>query len=171
MSRGSGESSECGGSRGRDDGAFVKPKEGYRKLLAFQAAHESAKATYALTGSFPKAEIFGLTSQMRRAAVSVPANIVEGWALDTTTLFIRHLSISYGSCKELEYYIDLANELGYLTKEDSEEAHKLLGRTAYFVTSLAKSLRAKRAKMGDAHRKSLDSHYSLDSLHSEMEKL
>ncbi|CAN5676442.1 hypothetical protein BH24ACI2_BH24ACI2_06370 [soil metagenome] len=71
--------------------------QNYRQLIAWQKAMESVKQIYELTKNFPKEEIYGLTSQIRRAAVSVPSNIVEGQGRDSTKKFLHHLSIAYGS--------------------------------------------------------------------------
>jgi len=120
--------------------------QGYRKLVAFRAAHELVKATYEITARFPKSEQFGLTSQMRRAAVSVAANIVEGHALSTTALFVRHLAISFGSCKELEYYFELAGELGYMDDAELLRACRLEGQTAYLISALSRGLKNRATK-------------------------
>jgi len=68
----------------------------HTKLLAFELADEVALLIYRITGSFPKEEVYGLTSQMRRAAVSVPSNIVEGCARDSQTEYLRFLTIAFG---------------------------------------------------------------------------
>jgi four helix bundle protein len=119
----------------------ANPTRGYRKLLAFEAAHEMVKMTYRATDAFPRSEQFGLTSQMRRAAVSVAANIVEGYVLSSTAQFTRHLDISFGSCKELEYYFDLAGDLGYVNEAELEKAQHMCGRAAYMILSLSRSLK------------------------------
>lgn len=119
---------------------------GYRKLLAFQAAHEVVLDTYQITKDFPKSEQFGLTSQMRRAAVSVTANIVEGNTLDSTPQFLRHLAISLGSCKELEYYFDLASELEYADRDQPQAVQHKCGRAAYLISALSNSLKKRIGK-------------------------
>lgn len=90
----------------------------YNKIKAWQLADELAIKIYKLTQKFPRNEIFGLTSQMRRAAVSVPANIVEGSARQYQKEYLQFLYISMGSLAELGYYIRLSYEIGYLNKED-----------------------------------------------------
>lgn len=89
----------------------------HRKLQAFQIANEYVLLVYKHTGNFPKHELFGLTSQFRRAAVSVPANIVEGCARETHKEYVRFLSIAFGSLRESGYYIELSKDLGYLGEE------------------------------------------------------
>jgi four helix bundle protein len=144
---------------------------GYKKLLAFQCAHQLVKIVYSLTADFPKTEQFGLTSQMRRAAVSVAANIVEGYTRGTTALYLRHVDISFGSCKELEYYLELSGELGYISDADARAALELAGRTAYMLSGLIRGLRSKIDKSAPRPRQdSLHSLHSLRPLHSETEE-
>ena len=83
------------------------------KLRAFELADEVAILVYRTTKEFPKEEIYGLTSQMRRAAVSVPSNIVEGCARNTETEYLRFLEIAFGSLRELHYQVGLSRRLGY----------------------------------------------------------
>lgn len=90
---------------------------GYKKLNLFQKADELAILTYKYTRDFPKEEIFGLVSQMRRAAVSVPANIVEGYSRNNKRERLQFYYIARGSLTELEYYIDLSYKLGYINDE------------------------------------------------------
>ncbi|WP_286178467.1 four helix bundle protein [Stieleria mannarensis] len=75
----------------------------HTKLRAFELADEVALLTYQFTSGFPREEQFGLTSQMRRAAVSVPSNIVEGCGRDSNAELLRFLDMAYGSLRELEY--------------------------------------------------------------------
>ncbi len=90
----------------------------HTKLRAFELADEVAVLIYRKTKEFPKEEIYGLTSQMRRAAVSVPSNIVEGCVRSTETEYLRFLEIAFGSLKELHYQIGLSRRLGYSTGTD-----------------------------------------------------
>ena len=92
-------------------------QKGYRKLRVFHAAHKLIIETYKVTEKFPKGELFGLVSQMRRSAVSVAANIIEGHARSRAE-FKRFLSIANGSLVELEYYLELVLELGYINKQE-----------------------------------------------------
>jgi four helix bundle protein len=124
----------------------MQAQRGYRKLLAFQSAHDLVIAAYRVTNGFPKSEQFGLTSQMRRAAVSVAANIVEGNTVGSSAMFSRHLAISLGSCKELDYYFDLALELGYVNSSDLQTAQQKCVRAAYLVTALWNSIRNRAQK-------------------------
>jgi len=87
------------------------------KLKAFELADKLAVQIYQETRSFPKEELFGLVSQMRRAAVSVPSNIAEGCGRSSEKEYLHFLSIAYGSLKEVEYQISLARKLGFLDKK------------------------------------------------------
>ena len=91
-------------------------KKGYRQLDVFNEAHELVLLVYGITRSFPREELFGLISQLRRAVVSVAANIVEGQGRKTKKDFLRFLYMSNGSLIEVEYYLELALDLGYLKK-------------------------------------------------------
>jgi four helix bundle protein len=104
----------------------------HHKLTAFKLADQLALSVYALTAEFPQSEIYGLTSQMRRAAVSVPSNIVEGCARETKTEYLRFLDIAFASLRELHYQYTLAERLGYLNSKSSlqsdfVECEKVLG--------------------------------------------
>lgn len=87
----------------------------HNRLTAFQLADQLALAVYSESKAFPRAEQFGLTSQIRRAAVSVPANIVEGCARSSENEYIRFLEVAYASASELQYELSLCLRLGYLT--------------------------------------------------------
>ncbi len=93
---------------------------GYKKLIAWQKADELAPLIYAATQSFPKSEIFGLVSQLRRAVLSVPANIVEGYARSSKNEFRRFLAIALGSLAEVEYFIDFSFKQKFIKKHDYE---------------------------------------------------
>lgn len=106
----------------------------HNKLRAFKLADELAIDIYEVTTNFPKEEIYGLTSQMRRAAVSVASNIVEGCARESQSEYLRFLEIAFGSLRELHYQFSLSIRLGYLNEKigsisDAKllEAEKVLG--------------------------------------------
>lgn len=107
----------------------------YRKIRAWQHADALAFEVYCATREFPKSEIFGLTSQIRRSAVSVAANIVEGSARQHEREYVQFLYLAFGSLAETGYYLDLAHRLKYL----KDASHRLLaGRHE----SAARTLRA-----------------------------
>jgi four helix bundle protein len=102
-------------------------------LKVFELADRLAIRIYRSTENFPPAERFGLQAQIRRAAVSVPANIVEGCARSTQADYARFIEISYGSARELQYEVSLSARLGYL----DEKSAKILD---YECTALARAL-------------------------------
>jgi len=85
----------------------------FKRLAVWKSSHEMVLQIYRQTAAFPRHELFGLTSQMRRAAVSIPANIAEGRGRDTDRDFARFITMSLGSVSELEYFLILAKDLGY----------------------------------------------------------
>jgi len=91
----------------------------YREILVWQRSHALTLGIYRLTSRFPKEESFGLTSQMRRAAYSIPANISEGCGRDGDAELKRFMGISLGSACELDYFIQLSRDLGYIPKEEA----------------------------------------------------
>jgi four helix bundle protein len=96
---------------------------------------------YQVTNGFPADEQFGLTSQMRRAAVSIVTNIVEGCARSTEPEYLRFLDIAYGSARELEYQLELSRDLGYLHRESANEIHNQCSRTAKLLCNLSIAIR------------------------------
>ncbi len=100
----------------------------YTKIKAWQIADKLALLVYKATKKFPKSEIWGLTSQMRRAAVSAPANIVEGSARKNRNEYLQFLYIAISSLAELNYYIRFTKELGYLDTNEYEELWKKVRR-------------------------------------------
>jgi four helix bundle protein len=90
----------------------------FRKLVVWRKAHELTTGLYLLTASFPREEVYGLTSQIRRAASSVPANIAEGCGRGGNAELARFLRIAMGSASELEYHLLLARNLHYLAEKD-----------------------------------------------------
>jgi len=95
----------------------MKNDKGYRRLKIWQESHKLVIIVYKITKVFPKNETYCLVSQMRRAAISVVANIVEGHARRTNKDFLRFLYISNASLVELEYFLQLSLELGFINKE------------------------------------------------------
>jgi four helix bundle protein len=112
----------------------------HRKLRAFELADELVLEIYRATRSFPMDERFGLVSQMRRAAVSVAANIVEGCARRTESEYINFLSVSFASLRELGYFLDLSERLAYLLAADAERLKSLQSEAATVLAALLRSL-------------------------------
>jgi four helix bundle protein len=99
-----------------------------------------------MTLNFPKEEMFGLTSQLRRAAVSVAANIVEGQAQNTKLQYLQFLNHSNGSLAEVEYYIELAQDLGYLTADMYEKLENQRREIGFLLYQLMNSLKRTQFK-------------------------
>lgn len=113
----------------------------HTKLRAFQIADEIAVMIYVITRTFPKDEIYGLTSQMRRAAVSMPSNIVEGNARESRTEYLSFLEIAFGSLRELHYQFYLASWLGYVSEPDAATGSHKLEESEKVLVSMIRSLR------------------------------
>ena len=113
----------------------------HKKLKAFELADEVALWIYRITTEFPKEEMYGLTSQMRRAAVSVPSNIVEGCARASQADYLRFLFIAFGSLKELHYQLGLSVRLGYLKSHDPSLLEQKIVETEKVLNGLIRSLR------------------------------
>lgn len=115
--------------------------KGFRKLIVWQRAHQLTLLIYKLTEKFPKNEIYGLTSQVRRAAVSVAANIAEGYGYGRKGQTGRFLDIAQGSLSEVEYYLILSLDLAYINKEEYEKGEALRTETGFLLFRLQQSLK------------------------------
>jgi len=113
----------------------------HTKLKAFQLADELALLVYNATRTFPKEEQYGLTSQMRRAAVSIPSNIVEGCARRTQADYLHFLDMAYGSLREIEYQLSLVRRLGYLSDAAFEATRAKCVETSKVLAALIRALR------------------------------
>ena len=123
------------------------PLRSYRELVVWQKAVALVIEVYSITTEFPRDEIYGLTSQMRRSAVSVPSNIAEGQGRATKGEFIQFLCHARGSLFELETQIVIAHALGYVRPEDEE-------RVTVQVTEVARILNGLLTSLGVSNRKS-----------------
>jgi len=115
-------------------------KRNHRSLKVWQKAIELVEHVYAETRNFPKEELFGLTSQMRRAAVSVPANIAEGAARSGTKELIRFLSIAEASLSELDTHVEIALRLGFVKNNKLQDE---MDAVAGLLLGLSASIRKK----------------------------
>jgi four helix bundle protein len=113
----------------------------FERLAAWQVCYELTRALYRATEPFPTHELYGLTSQLRRAAVSVIANIAEGSARHGAREFRRFLDIARGSLAELACLIKLSRDLGYLSAPESETLTSLRHRAGYLTWRLYESVR------------------------------
>jgi len=112
----------------------------FRDLRIWQDAMALAENCYLLTRSFPKEEMFGLTSQIRRAGSSIPANIAEGHGRESTPSFIQYLRIAQGSLKELETHLLLATRIGLLNEEKAGPSVEQCQTLGKMVRSLIRTL-------------------------------
>lgn len=112
----------------------------YKELKVWQKAYRLCLEIYRVTRNFPKEEIYGLTSQIRRAAVSVPSNIAEGYGRQTTREYIQSLYIAYGSNCELETQILLSGDLSYIDAQNFGGLQREVGDIERMLKKLIKSL-------------------------------
>jgi four helix bundle protein len=115
----------------------------YRDLRVWQLAMDLVAGIYRTTGSFPPHETYGLTSQMRRAAMSIACNIAEGHGRHHLGDYLRHLSISYASVMELETQLAIAQRLGYIDEPTMAAWLQHTGVLAKMLSTLAKKLRSR----------------------------
>ncbi len=115
----------------------------WKDLKVWDASHDLVKETYKIVSSFPKEETYGISSQMKRAAVSIPTNIVEGFSRNTTKEYILFLFNSRGSLEELRYLSLLSLELGFLAKEDYDYMSGNCEEISKMLNSLIKKLKGK----------------------------
>lgn len=118
----------------------MKEVIGYKKLKAWQKADELIFIVYRITTLFPKSEIFSLISQLRRAALSVPTNIVEGYARNSKAEMRRFVVIALGSLAEVKYLLDVSLRLNYCDKLKFQEAIEIADETGRLLWSFYKSL-------------------------------
>jgi four helix bundle protein len=116
----------------------------HRKLRAFELADDLVIAIYRATKSFPKEEMFGLTSQLRRAAVSIASNIVEGSARNSLADYIRFLDMAFASTREVEYQISIAHRLEYFEATVYADLQQKVEETAKVMAGLIRSLRSEK---------------------------
>ena len=117
---------------------------GYKKLIAWQRAHQLARKVYDLTLTFPRNEQFGITSQLQRAVLSVPTNIVEGHARNSKNEFHRFLSIALGSLAETEYLLEFAYERKLIKEKEFEDVCLLRAETGHIIWKLYLSQRSNK---------------------------
>ena len=120
----------------------------FRQLKVWQKAHEVTLDVYRVTQQFPKSELYGLTSQMRRAAISIGSNIAEGRGRDGDGEFRRFIQIACGSVAELEYQLLVAKDLGYAPTAECENLNSRLAEVSRMLVSLRESVRSASAAIG-----------------------
>lgn len=112
----------------------------YKELIVWQKSIELAKTVYAVSGRFPKEEQFGLTAQLRRAAVSVSSNIAEGSGRATRSEYARFLAIARGSCFEVETQLILCREIGFCSEQELVPAFALVREIGRMLNTMIRKL-------------------------------
>ena len=118
----------------------------FRELKVWEKGHKLVLASYKFTTEFPKHELFGLTSQIRRCATSIPANIAEGCGRVGNTELHRFLQIACGSANELEYHFLLAKDLGYMSQQNYDSVRKDLLDLKRMLVALTRKVGSERGK-------------------------
>jgi four helix bundle protein len=138
----SGETPEVTYPLGAEHGIVAEGRiQSYRDLRVWQEGMDLAEAVYAATRSFPSEEKFGLTSQLRRASVSVPSNIAEGWGRGSTAEYKQFLRYARASLREIETQWLLAGRLGFLSPEAVADLEQRADRLGRQLLSLMRALR------------------------------
>ena len=114
----------------------------FRQLQVWEKSHQLALAVYKATKEFPKEELYGLTSQIRRASMSIPTNIAEGCGTNSDPQFARFLQIAMGSASETEYQLLLAKDLGFLAQDLYKKLHNHVEEVKRMLASLILTIRA-----------------------------
>ena len=116
--------------------------QNYKDLKVWEKSHHFTLKVYEATKNFPKDELYGLTSQLRRASSSIPANITEGCGKMTKQDFAKYLNIALGSSNESEYFIILSKDLNYLSQEDFDILSSLINEIKGMLIALINKVRA-----------------------------
>jgi four helix bundle protein len=103
----------------KQNNSSITSSPSYKNLRIWQSGRELVKRSYILSSTFPKEEVYGLTSQIRRAAISVPSNIAEGYSRNSKKQFFHFLSIACGSLSELETQFILAGDLNFISRDEN----------------------------------------------------
>ncbi len=132
------------------DQSEVAQKHGFQDLIAWQRAMELVTAVYHVTRDWPREEQYGLTSQIRRAAVSIPSNLAEGHGRSGPREYAHHVSIAFGSLCELETQMLIGEQLGYANGDTTSELMTKTAEVRRLIRGLIRSLRP--ASSAEAHR-------------------
>ena len=119
----------------------MNTKKGYKKLKVWEKAHNLAIEIYRVSKAFPKEELYGLTSQIRRAGFSVPLNIVEGHASSSKKEFLSFLNIANRSLVEAEYLLEIVRELSFLNEVEYQRLEGIRTEVAIMLNAFTKSVR------------------------------
>jgi four helix bundle protein len=122
----------------------------YRDLDTWQQAMELVERCYRVTASFPKSELYGITSQIRRAAVSIPSNVAEGERRGSTRAYVNHVNIALGSHGELETCIELSSRLGFMLRTERPDLVSACESVGRLLNGLLRSLERKLEESTEA---------------------
>ena len=136
---------------------MIEELKGFKKLKVIDKAHEATLHVYRLTASYPKHELYGLISQLRRASTSIPSNIAEGYSRGTSKEFRQFLNIARGSLSEVRYLALLSKDLKYITENDYFELELELQEVSKMLSGLHKSIshRAENSSLISDNNKSI----------------
>ena len=123
---------------------MTKPAKTFKDLVVWQKAHGLVLAIYSLTASFPRSEIYCLTNQIRRAAISIPANIAEGFRKRGMSDKTRFFNVAQGSLEECRYYLILTQDLGYASTADADA---LLEEVSKLLVAYARAIESNRRRL------------------------
>jgi len=118
----------------------------FRDLIVWQKSMDLVETVYRFMATFPREEIYGLTSQLRRAAVSIPLNIAEGNGRNTTRDYLHFLGMAYGSIKEVETQVLIAQRLQYIAPSQSDALVQMTSEVARLISGLSNSLNRRAAQ-------------------------
>jgi four helix bundle protein len=124
------------------------PLKSYKDLIVWQKAYQLTLLVYKETENFPKSELFGLTSQLRRASVSIASNIAEGYQRQHSGEYVQFLSIAFGSCAEVETQLLLSKDLHYLSDDIAINLIKLLTEVSKMLYALITKLKENNVSKG-----------------------
>lgn len=118
----------------------MEKSKSFKDILAWQKAHKFVLSVYGTTKQFPKEEVYGLTSQFKRASISIAANIAEGYKKKGQKDKLRFFNISQGSLEECRYYIILSRDLNFINNEQEIEFNSLIEETSKLLNAYCKSI-------------------------------
>ena len=122
---------------------------GFKDLECWQKAHEFVKSVYEATKHFPEDERFGLTSQFRRAAVSIAANVCEGYRKMSNADKLRFMNIAQGSLEECRYYIILSHDIGYIDQDTHNKLEYIINGTSWKLNGYVNGIKENGSKKGE----------------------
>lgn len=128
------------GCRKRRHGGGWRKVESYKELIVYQKGYQLALEVYKATKNYPKDEIYGLVSQMRRSAVSIPSNIAEGYRRGHRKEYLQFLHVAYGSCAELETLLSLSSDLGFMERNTFKKLYQPQDEVSRLLKGLITSL-------------------------------